>query len=126
MYNGTYAEVAENTSINLASVMNYRHAEKTAVKVPKPRRADIAATRYNTTIAMTGSIEERMVPRKETMRKMVRSEQEIIVGTYSLVSSSGFYTTVGLCSLISAQRILTNVMVLSKRVIIHWREGISQ
>jgi hypothetical protein len=76
MYNGTYAEVAENTSINLASVMNYRHAEKATVKVPtRPKRVDIAATRYNTTIAMTGSIEERMVPRKETMRKMVRSEQ---------------------------------------------------
>jgi hypothetical protein len=76
MYKGTYAEVAENTSINLASVMNFRHAGKTAVKVPtRPRRVDIAATRYNTTIAMTGSIEERMVPRKEAMRKMVRSEQ---------------------------------------------------
>jgi hypothetical protein len=55
--------------------MNQRHTENTAVKVPtRPRRVDIAATRYNTTIAITGSIEERMMPRKEAMRNIVKSE----------------------------------------------------
>jgi hypothetical protein len=70
-----YAEVAEKTSINLPSVMNHKHTEKIAVKVPtRPRRVDIAATRYNTTIAVTGSIDARTIPRNEATRKITESE----------------------------------------------------
>jgi hypothetical protein len=56
--------------------MSYRHPEKTVVKVPtRPRRVDIAVTRYNATIGMTRGIVERIISRNKAMRKMVRSEQ---------------------------------------------------
>jgi hypothetical protein len=68
----TYADVAENTSINLPSVMNHKHIEKTAVNVPtSPRRVPMAVMKQSTTIAETGSRDATIVPTNAAIRKMV-------------------------------------------------------
>jgi hypothetical protein len=59
----THADVAENTSINLPSVINHKQAEKIAVKVDtSPKRTGIVFMTYKTTIAEIGKRDATIVP----------------------------------------------------------------
>jgi hypothetical protein len=71
----THADVAENTSINLPSVMNHKHTEKMAVKVDtSPKRTGIVVMRYNTIIAEIGNKDATIVPMNAAILQTVESE----------------------------------------------------
>ena len=71
----TYADVAENTSINLPSVMNHKHTEKLAVKVDtSAKRTGILVMKYKTTIAEIGKSDATIVPINAAIRYTVESE----------------------------------------------------
>jgi len=67
--------VAENTSINLPSVINHKHTEKMAVKAEtSPKRTGIVVMRYKTTIAEIGNRDATIVPMNAAILYTVESE----------------------------------------------------
>lgn len=69
------ADVAENTSINLPSVMNHKHTEKMAVKIDtRPKRTGIVVMKYKTIIAEIGKRDATIVPINAAILYTVESE----------------------------------------------------